>query len=208
MTLAIATVVEKAKLMTTRKELDSMRAQMLIALAECVDLVKFVLEAISEVFPMDKSFMIISFPELSLICSSTFSTPKWECGALQVEKVDRNGNISNNSIVESISAVDISPDDVVGVIGQKQFWKAIRAIVYLLPDHEETYNHEVLPSPPCKRVELSFSKGIGRTYKKFSFEEMKKLIEGVEKYGGKYYNWKIIKKLYFEDSDRSKDQWK
>ncbi|KAI8015373.1 hypothetical protein LOK49_LG05G01291 [Camellia lanceoleosa] len=76
------------------------------------------------------------------------------------------------------------------------------------PDHEETYNHEVLPSPPCKRVELSSSEGKGRTYKKFSFEEMEKLIDGVEKYGGKYCNWKTIKNLYFKDSDRSKDQLK
>ncbi|CAL5334138.1 unnamed protein product [Camellia sinensis] len=77
-----------------------------------------------------------------------------------------------------------------------------------LPDHEETYNHEVLQSPPCKRAELSSSEGKGRTYKKFSFEEMEKLIEGVEKYRGKYCNWKTIKKLYFEDSNRSKDQLK
>ncbi|CAL5388772.1 unnamed protein product [Camellia sinensis] len=77
-----------------------------------------------------------------------------------------------------------------------------------LPDHEETYNHEVLPSPPCKRAELSSLEGKSRTYKKFSFEEMEKLIEGVEKYGGKYCNWKTIKKLYFEDSNRSKDQLK
>ncbi|CAL5388778.1 unnamed protein product [Camellia sinensis] len=76
-----------------------------------------------------------------------------------------------------------------------------------LPDHEETYNHEVLPSPPCKRAELSSSEEKGRTYKKFSFEEMEKLI-GVEKYGRKYCNWKTIKKLYFEDSNRSKDQLK
>ncbi|CAL5386735.1 unnamed protein product [Camellia sinensis] len=77
-----------------------------------------------------------------------------------------------------------------------------------LPDYEKTYNHEVLPSPPCKRAELSSSKGKGRTYKKFSFEEMEKLIEGVEKYGEKYCNWKTIKNLYFEDADRSKDQLK
>ncbi|KAI8016142.1 hypothetical protein LOK49_LG05G01279 [Camellia lanceoleosa] len=77
-----------------------------------------------------------------------------------------------------------------------------------LPDHEETYNHEVLPSPPCKRAELSPSEGKGQPYKKFSFEEMKKLNEGVEKYGRKYCNWKSIKNLYFEDSDRSKDQLK
>ncbi|CAL5386769.1 unnamed protein product [Camellia sinensis] len=78
-----------------------------------------------------------------------------------------------------------------------------------LPDHEETYNHEVLPSPPCEKAELSSSEGKGRTYKKFSFEEMEKLIEGVENYGRKYCNiWKTIKNLYFEDSDRSKDQLK
>ncbi|KAI7982015.1 hypothetical protein LOK49_Contig3G00001, partial [Camellia lanceoleosa] len=75
-------------------------------------------------------------------------------------------------------------------------------------DHEETYNHKVLPSPSCKRVELSSSEGKGRTYKKFNFEEMEKLVEGVEKYGRKYCNWKTIKNLYFKDSDRSKDQLK
>ena len=37
-----------------KKELDSMRAQMAVALADCVDPARFVLEAISEVFPVDK----------------------------------------------------------------------------------------------------------------------------------------------------------
>ncbi|KAH7522315.1 hypothetical protein FEM48_Zijuj07G0125500 [Ziziphus jujuba var. spinosa] len=37
-----------------KKELDVLRAQMPLALAECVDPAKFVLEAISEVFPVDK----------------------------------------------------------------------------------------------------------------------------------------------------------
>ncbi|KAA8548644.1 hypothetical protein F0562_000328 [Nyssa sinensis] len=37
-----------------KKELDSMRAQMPLALADCVDPARFVLEAISEVFPVDK----------------------------------------------------------------------------------------------------------------------------------------------------------
>ncbi|KAI8016147.1 hypothetical protein LOK49_LG05G01272 [Camellia lanceoleosa] len=78
----------------------------------------------------------------------------------------------------------------------------------MLPNHEETDNHEALPSPPCKKAELSSSEGKGQTYKKFNFEEMEKLIEGVEKYGAKYCNWKTIKNLYFEDSNRSKDQLK
>lgn len=43
------------KFVTVRKkELDSMRAQMPLALAYCVDPARFVLEAISEVFPVDK----------------------------------------------------------------------------------------------------------------------------------------------------------
>ncbi|KAI4317830.1 hypothetical protein L6164_025666 [Bauhinia variegata] len=37
-----------------KKELEALRAQMPLALADCVDPAKFVLEAISEVFPVDK----------------------------------------------------------------------------------------------------------------------------------------------------------
>ncbi|CAL5401178.1 unnamed protein product [Camellia sinensis] len=37
-----------------KKELDSIRAQMSVALVDCVDPARFVLEAISEVFPVDK----------------------------------------------------------------------------------------------------------------------------------------------------------
>lgn len=38
-------------------------------------------------------------------------------------------DVSEASILDSISAMDISPDDTVGIIGQKHFWKARRAIV-------------------------------------------------------------------------------
>ena len=37
-----------------KKELESLRAQMPLALAECLDPARFVLESISEVFPVDK----------------------------------------------------------------------------------------------------------------------------------------------------------
>ena len=37
-----------------KKELESLRAQMPLALAECLDLARFVLELISEVFLVDK----------------------------------------------------------------------------------------------------------------------------------------------------------
>lgn len=41
-----------------------------------------------------------------------------------------NGDtVSETSMVDSISGAEISPDDVMGIIGQKHFWKARRAIV-------------------------------------------------------------------------------
>ncbi|XP_057959149.1 protein EARLY FLOWERING 3 [Malania oleifera] len=50
-------------------------------------------------------------------------------GSLQTGTVDRSDDISETSMVDSISGLDISPDDVVGIMGQKLFWKARRAIV-------------------------------------------------------------------------------
>ncbi|XP_062097128.1 protein EARLY FLOWERING 3 isoform X2 [Humulus lupulus] len=47
---------------------------------------------------------------------------------LEVENVDKFDDGSETSMVDSISGTDISPDDVVGIIGQKHFWKARRAI--------------------------------------------------------------------------------
>ncbi|XAR69273.1 hypothetical protein NMG60_11000801 [Bertholletia excelsa] len=49
-------------------------------------------------------------------------------GSPQTENGDRADDASETSMVDSISGLDISPDDVVGIIGQKQFWKARRAI--------------------------------------------------------------------------------
>ncbi|XVF35375.1 hypothetical protein REPUB_Repub18cG0140200 [Reevesia pubescens] len=51
------------------------------------------------------------------------------CGSLQWENGDKSDNASETSMVDSISGLDVSPDDVVGIIGQKHFWKARRAIV-------------------------------------------------------------------------------
>ncbi|KAG6626362.1 protein EARLY FLOWERING 3-like [Carya illinoinensis] len=49
--------------------------------------------------------------------------------SLQVGNVDGSDDVSETSMVDSISGFDISPDDVVGIIGQKHFWKARKAIV-------------------------------------------------------------------------------
>ncbi|XP_010267079.1 PREDICTED: protein HEADING DATE 3B-like isoform X2 [Nelumbo nucifera] len=49
--------------------------------------------------------------------------------SLQVGDVDGNDDASESSMVDSVLGADISPDDAVGVIGKKRFWKARRAIV-------------------------------------------------------------------------------
>lgn len=54
------------------------------------------------------------------------SKPRRDCASGNTE---RSHDVSEASILDSISATDISRDDVVGIIGQKQFWKAKRAIV-------------------------------------------------------------------------------
>ncbi|KAK0570518.1 hypothetical protein LWI29_002591 [Acer saccharum] len=51
------------------------------------------------------------------------------CGSLQLGDREKSDDISETSMVDSISGLDISPDDVVGIIGQKHFWKARKAIV-------------------------------------------------------------------------------
>ncbi|KAL0327515.1 UNVERIFIED_CONTAM: protein EARLY FLOWERING 3 [Sesamum angustifolium] len=48
--------------------------------------------------------------------------------SLQMRNLERGDSVSESSGVDSISRPDITPDDVVGIIGQKRFWKARRAI--------------------------------------------------------------------------------
>lgn len=52
------------------------------------------------------------------------------CRSLPTGIMDRgDDDVSETSMVDSVSGSDLSPDDVVGIIGQKHFWKARRAIV-------------------------------------------------------------------------------
>ncbi|XP_020105644.1 protein HEADING DATE 3B [Ananas comosus] len=48
---------------------------------------------------------------------------------LELKDAEQNDELSESSMVESLSGLEVSPDDVVGVIGPKHFWKARRAIV-------------------------------------------------------------------------------
>ncbi|MBA0847389.1 hypothetical protein Goshw_017221 [Gossypium schwendimanii] len=54
------------------------------------------------------------------------------CGSLQWANGDKSDDVSETSVVDTASGLEISPDDVVGIIGQKRFWKARRAIAKLL----------------------------------------------------------------------------
>ncbi|XP_020576793.1 protein HEADING DATE 3B-like isoform X2 [Phalaenopsis equestris] len=50
-------------------------------------------------------------------------------GPGELKDTERSVEVSEASMIDSISVSDISPDDIVRVIGPKQFWKARRAIV-------------------------------------------------------------------------------
>ncbi|KAJ6942354.1 early flowering 3 [Populus alba x Populus x berolinensis] len=52
-----------------------------------------------------------------------------QSGSLKAGDLERNDDAAETSMVDSVTALEITPDDVVGVIGEKQFWKARRAIV-------------------------------------------------------------------------------
>ncbi|KAF3450647.1 hypothetical protein FNV43_RR06736 [Rhamnella rubrinervis] len=51
------------------------------------------------------------------------------CWTLQVGNVNRRDDVSETSMVDGIFHPEVSPDDVVGMIGEKQFLKARRVIV-------------------------------------------------------------------------------
>ncbi|WVZ20128.1 hypothetical protein V8G54_007450 [Vigna mungo] len=63
---------------------------------------------------------------------------------IQGGKLNGSHNASKISPVDNLSAVNISPDDVVGIIGQKQFWKARRAIAHISSHDSLSSSHWIL----------------------------------------------------------------
>lgn len=49
--------------------------------------------------------------------------------SVPLRNLERADSVSEISVVESITGLDMTPDDVVGIIGQKHFWKARKAIL-------------------------------------------------------------------------------
>lgn len=52
-----------------------------------------------------------------------------ECGSAQVEDSNKCEDILDNPMADALSASDLSPDDVLGIMGEKEFWRTRRAIV-------------------------------------------------------------------------------
>lgn len=63
------------------------------------------------------------------LSNDTGSGEDGSCGPPQTGNLERGDSVSETSILDTVSSPDITPDDVVGIIGQKHFWKARRAIV-------------------------------------------------------------------------------
>ncbi|XP_047941770.1 protein EARLY FLOWERING 3 [Salvia hispanica] len=49
--------------------------------------------------------------------------------SVPMRNLERDDSASEISVMESVATVEMTPDDVVGVIGQKHFWKARKAIL-------------------------------------------------------------------------------
>ncbi|KAG8381835.1 hypothetical protein BUALT_Bualt05G0014100 [Buddleja alternifolia] len=60
------------------------------------------------------------------LSNNTESREEESCRTLEMKKLERGDSVT--SVLDCISVQDITPDDVVGIIGQKRFWKARRAI--------------------------------------------------------------------------------
>ncbi|KAK4388772.1 protein EARLY FLOWERING 3 [Sesamum angolense] len=63
------------------------------------------------------------------VSNDTESSEDGSCRSPQMNNLERGDSVSETSVLDTISGLDITPDDVVGMIGQKHFWKARRALV-------------------------------------------------------------------------------
>ena len=82
--------------------------------------------------------MVIFFPfewliikragKINNLINDTDSQEDKTCKSSQTGEMAHSDELSETSMVEYVSEMDISPDNVVRMIGQKHFWKARRAI--------------------------------------------------------------------------------
>ncbi|RZR98342.1 hypothetical protein BHM03_00027692 [Ensete ventricosum] len=71
-------------------------------------------------------------------------------GLLELGDLERKDDASEPLMVDTVSGLVISPDDIVGVIGSNQFWKARRAIIkYVVQKLISASPHLLLEGNPC-----------------------------------------------------------
>ncbi|XP_011081715.1 LOW QUALITY PROTEIN: protein EARLY FLOWERING 3 [Sesamum indicum] len=63
------------------------------------------------------------------VSNDTESSEDGSCRSPQMNNLEKGDSVSETSVLDTISGLDITPDDVVSMIGQKHFWKARRALV-------------------------------------------------------------------------------
>lgn len=63
------------------------------------------------------------------LSNDTGSHEDESCRNMQSGNMERGDSLSESSVLDTESALDITPDDIVGIVGQKHFWKARRAIM-------------------------------------------------------------------------------
>ncbi|KAL5755836.1 hypothetical protein ACOSQ2_020582 [Xanthoceras sorbifolium] len=73
---------------------------------------------------------------------------------VQVIEVDRQKDVSDTCMVGSVSVLGLSPDDVVGVIGEKQFCKARTAII----DQQRVFAMQVFELHRLMKVQKSIAR--------------------------------------------------
>ncbi|XP_022754643.1 protein EARLY FLOWERING 3-like [Durio zibethinus] len=111
--------------------LQELRAGRQLADNGCIDGADFMIDIGGEILPRQRS-MSYSEGNHSVPGETNNGSECREdrtCRALPLANGDKSDDVSETLVVDSISGLDISPDDMVGIIGQKHFWKARRAIV-------------------------------------------------------------------------------
>ncbi|KAG6391214.1 hypothetical protein SASPL_148967 [Salvia splendens] len=73
----------------------------------------------------------------------------------QIGILERGDSVSESSILNTESALDITPDDIVGILGQKHFWQARRAIMNYevsgISSHFISFLLQLMASEECQQ---------------------------------------------------------
>ncbi|KAE8682642.1 putative 3'-5' exonuclease [Hibiscus syriacus] len=117
--------VKTAAALSTREKIDGDVEEANVTLMKIVESILQLSDCVKMMLVHCKSSELA---ENQLITDALMCRGDLAFGSLQCINGDKSDDASETSMVDSVSGMDISPDDVVGIIGQKCFWKARRAI--------------------------------------------------------------------------------